>query len=176
MILCLDLASKTGWAFGALGETPTHGSFQLARPGAEPSAKFRALREWLLAFLHDHRDIERVVFEAPPAANTLGGRTNISTLRMLYGFPAIIEELLHNHPTVTVREADVGDVRRHFIGRRNYRSAEAKALTIAKCRQLGMNPVDDNAADAIALHHYVCALRLPAMAIKTSPLFQRGAA
>jgi Holliday junction resolvasome RuvABC endonuclease subunit len=68
----------------------------------------------------------------------------------LIGIVAVIEQLLYElgFPFCEYR---VADVRNHFIGTNQLRREAAKARVIERCRVLGLEPVDDNAADALAL-------------------------
>lgn len=172
-ILALDLAAATGWAWGAPGSVPEHGSKRLAQPGDELGTRFRNLRTWLGKMLAERPTTSIVIFEAPVAQ--MRGLTTLATMRALHGYPAIVEELLED-TGLAVREATVSDIRRHFLGRTTFKGPIAKRLTIEKCRRLGFNPIDDNAADALALWHYQCSLIDPRIAIETSPLFLRRAA
>lgn len=169
-ILALDLAARSGWAMGCVRDAaPRFGSVRLANPGASMGAIFSNCHKWLGGF--DGVDV--VVFEAPMQPSFMAGRTNAHTIRILIGIAAITEEFFFSRG-VDVREAQVGDVRRHFIGSNKHKRVAAKALTISGCRRLGWNPPDDNAADALALWHYQASIFEPRLALQTSPLFRRG--
>jgi crossover junction endodeoxyribonuclease RuvC len=175
-ILALDLAAKTGFAWGHVnhGLGPDHyplsGSAVFGKPGASMAAIFRNCRLWLKAFISEHQ-VDVVIFEAPLVPMFKAGATNINTIRILMGLPAIVEEALYG--LCDVREARVAEVRRHFLGSTKFKRTAAKALTIAACRRLGWKPVDDNAADALALWHYQASIFEPKLSIQTSPLFRR---
>jgi hypothetical protein len=154
-ILALDLALKTGWALGTVNDTaPQSGSIQIVREDASMAKLFACWREQLRDFLAMHPDIKLVVFEAPLPPFMKAGNTNIQTIRRLIGLAAVTEELLYSLGKYDIREARVGDVRVHFLGSNRFKRAEPKARTIAKCKLLGWAPVDDNAADALALWDY----------------------
>jgi len=173
-ILALDLASRTGWALGEPSDPrPLSGSLRFAREGASMGAVFSGCRQWLSRFLAENRDIKLVVFEAPMTPQHMSGRTDPSVVRRLMGLCAVVEELCHSLGNFDVREARVSAVRTHFIGSNRHRRAEAKELTIAACRRLGWSPIDDNAADALALWHYQASILDPKLAIQASPLFRR---
>jgi Holliday junction resolvasome RuvABC endonuclease subunit len=78
-----------------------------------------------------------------------------------------------------VRLAAVQTVRKHFIGTAHLKRAEAKAATIARCKQLGWPVADgegrdsDDRADANAVWAYGMALLYPKWAPQTSPLFAK---
>ena len=154
-ILALDLAAKTGWALGTLRDNaPLSGSIQIANDSASMAKLFSCWRLYLRDFLALNPEIGVVVFEAPLLPYMKSGQTTINTLRRLIGLCAVTEELLFTLGTYDVREARVSDVRSHFIGSNRHKRPEAKAMTIAQCRRLGWKPVDDNAADALALWDY----------------------
>jgi hypothetical protein len=169
-ILSLDLALRAGWAMGrVLDRTPTFGSVRLAAPGASMGAIFANCRKWLSTF--DGVDI--AVFESPMQPSFMSGHTNATTIRILMGIAAIAEEHFFSRG-VDVREAQVREVRRHFLGSNKHKRVAAKALTISACRRLGWNPPDDNAADALALWHFQASVIEPKLALQTSPLFRRS--
>jgi hypothetical protein len=101
--------------------------------------------------------------------------STVTTLRVLIGLCAVVEELAHSRGGYDVREARVTDIRRHFIGA-NLKRKAAKEVTIETCRRLGWAPCDDNAADALALWHYQASILKPELALQTSPLFRRRCA
>jgi hypothetical protein len=173
-ILALDLAARTGWALGRVDDTrPLSGSLRFAREGASMGALFSNCRLWLSSFLAANRDIKLIVFEAPMTPQVMAGRTNVDVIRRLIGLTAVVEELTYSLGGYDVREARVSDVRAHFLGTNRIKRKEAKELTITACRRLGWLPVDDNAADALALWHYQASILEPALAVQTSPLFGR---
>ena len=176
LILALDLATRTGWALGRPGDaTPLSGSVRFAREGASMGAVFAGCRNWLGQFLDEHDDVELIVFEAPMDPMLFVGRPRRpETARQLIGLAAIVEERTYDRG-YDVREARVSDIRRHFIGA-NLKRRAAKDATIEACRRLGWAPVDDNAADALALWHYQASILDPKLALQTSPLFRRRCA
>jgi crossover junction endodeoxyribonuclease RuvC len=173
-ILALDLALKTGFAFGAVGTpVPEFGSHKLCGDGEQLGVRFRALRTWVAKMLAERPSTTRVIFEAP----ILRPHDKIGTVRALCGYAAIVEELLEWWPAIRLTEATPSEHRRHFLGNINKLKSKAiKDLTVAKCRRLGWNPTDTDAADALSLWHYQCSLIDPRLAIEASPLFLRRAA
>jgi len=171
-ILALDLASRTGWAVGDPADpTPRSGSVRLASSGASLGAVYAGCRQWLVDFVAAEPDIRLIVFEAPMAPQHMAGFTTAHIMRLLIGLCAIAEEFGHSRG-YDVREAKVSDVREHFIGTNRIKRKDAKPLTIENCRRLGWAPVDDNAADALALWHYQASIFDPALSMQTSPLFR----
>lgn len=174
-ILALDLASRTGWALGYVTDkVPQSGSIRFAKEGSSMAAMFSACRLQLRDFLSMNPEIGLVVFEAPLLPMFKTGKTNIKTIRSLVGMAAVVEELLYTLGKYDVREAKVSEVRTHFLGSNRHRRDAAKHLTINACYRLGWKPVDDNAADALALWHYQASVLEPQLALQTNPLFRRG--
>jgi hypothetical protein len=154
-ILALDLARVAGWALGTPADNkPMSGSIEIVREDASMAKLFCEWRIALRDFLSINPDIGLVVFEAPILPFMKQGQTNINTIRRLVGLASVTEELLYSLQRYDIREARVADVRSHFIGSNRHRREEAKKLTIQRCRVLGWDPKDDNAADALALWDY----------------------
>jgi hypothetical protein len=154
-ILALDLARKTGWALrGIKDNAPQSGSIRIAKKDAGMGELLSAWRSYLRDFLSMHPEIGTVVFEAPMDPTIIKGPRRPGTARQLIGLAAVTEELLCTLGKYDIREARVSDVRCHFIGSNRHKRPEAKAFTIKRCFQLGWNPIDDNAADALALWDY----------------------
>lgn len=172
-ILALDLATTFGWCEGATDRQPFYGSERFAPAGADSNAIFGGAVRWLGARLVAFKP-RRIVYEAPLAPSLMRGRTNMRTARILLGLPAIIEGVAYTFGVYDVREARVADVRNHFIGS-NPRGPEGKRATVARCRQLGFSPTDDNAADAIALWHYAAAHADAAASLRQTPMFEGAA-
>jgi hypothetical protein len=170
LILALDLATRLGWAQGRAGETPTYGSVLLAQPGDAPGAVFGRFLSWLVAHYNETKP-DVVCFEAPMAPSVMAGKTTKSVARILFGLPAIAEALAYRWH-IQAFEADVSDVRGHFIGSRRLKSAIAKRAVFDRCRHLGWKPADDNVSDALAILDYCQAIRSPRYAALTTPLFE----
>jgi crossover junction endodeoxyribonuclease RuvC len=158
-VLALDLAHRAGWALGFPEDThPESGSVRFAKEGSSLAAVLSGCRLYLRDFLSVHPEVGLVVFESPNVGLHMRGRTNAKSIRMLIGLASVTEELLYTLGGYDVREAQVKDIRTHFLGNNKAKRAEAKELTIAKCRMLGWQPVDDNAADALAAWDYQTSL------------------
>lgn len=170
-ILALDLATTTGWCEGLPGETPIHGSSRLAPPSSPSPAVHGGLLDFLAKRLTAFR-YRAVVYEAPLDPRWKGAMTNTATARILLGLPAVVEAVCYQTGT-PVREATSGDVRKHMLGCRP-KSAEAKPMVLARAREMGFDPRDDNAADALMIWHYACALLAPKEARDTTPLMARA--
>ncbi|MEY9179687.1 hypothetical protein [Bradyrhizobium sp. USDA 313] len=168
-VLALDLASRTGWAVGEPGQTPTHGSILFAKPGASHEAIFSKAWGWMESMLADFGP-RTVVWEAPMPTSFSKGRSNINTTTLLYGLPAIIGGCAYRCGVYDLRKADTRDVRMHFIGC-NPKRDRAKALVMGQCRSMGWEIKDDNEADALATWNYMCAILSPRLALSPTPMF-----
>lgn len=170
-VLALDLASVSGWACGAPGEIPAHGSIRFASPGASHEAVFANATIWM------HEKLTKyipglIVWEAPMPTSFGRGTTNTNTTTLLYGLPAVIGAVAYLRGIYDIRKASTKDVRNHFIGS-NPKRAKAKPLVMRQCRAMGWNVEDDNEADALAVWSYMCALIEPTLAVRPTPLFGR---
>lgn len=173
-VLGLDIATTAGWARGEPGGRPTFGAIAFkAAGGASDAAIFaNALR----FFSELMRDAPRLlVLEALlPAAAKI--KTNKATRDRLAGLRGVALAVAHCRGVHRIVEAEVADVRAHFIGARGFKRQQAKAEVMRTCRRLGWAVEDDNAGDACAVWSYGCGLVDPKSALRVSPLFQRGVA
>lgn len=170
-VLALDLATTTGWAFGAPGSIPRCGHLRFAKTGAPRAMVYRGFRDWLEAKwnVRDEQP-DLIVFESPAVPSIMAGKTNINTIKLLIGLTEHLEEWCHGK--CELQEARVADVRVHFIGQ-NMKSAMAKQRTLEQCQMLGWDPQDFDEADACALWDFQCAWLNPKLAAYSTPLFRR---
>jgi crossover junction endodeoxyribonuclease RuvC len=173
IVLALDLATRTGWARGMPGGEPTYGSIRWGGDKASQAAVFGTYAKWFIDQTTEENRPDVVVYEMPIIARW--GKTNANANEILQGLAAITQALayirgIHNNRLQAVH---VGTWRRYFIGRDKVDRDEAKNLTIRKCRLLKWEPEDDNAADALGLWSYQCALLDPQTSLKVTPLFMR---
>ena len=158
LILALDIATNTGAAFGDPADgLPALTSARFGEPGDSLEASFAAAMCWMENLLNA-RNPSRVVFESPLQPSFMRGHTTATTIRKLQGLAAIIGGTAHRMGFFNIAEAPVADIRMHFLGSRRIKSAEAKKATIARCRELGLAPKNDNEADAAALWFYAAGL------------------
>jgi hypothetical protein len=174
-VLGLDIATTCGWARGTPGGTPTFGSVAFKPPGIGASdaaifAKALTFFSMLMATPPSLLVIEALL---PAAARV---KTNKATRDRLAGLHSVALAVAHCRGVHRIVEADVADVRAHFIQARILRRATAKAEVMRNCRRLGWDVADDNQGDACAVWSYGCALVDPRSALRISPLFQRGVA
>lgn len=176
-LLALDLGTVTGWAEGPIDPRDgpiVSGSFKLGPEGAGHGARFGALLTWLA----DRMQVSRpavVAYEAPLDPRILS--TARQTIRLLNGLPAIVEVVCDRRGVFDVREAEVGDIRHYWLGRRNIAGAVAKHAIRERLAAQGFAVSDYDASDALALHRYIAACIDPALRMVATPLPQtkRGA-
>lgn len=162
-LLCLDLATFLGFAFGDDAGVQAHGSHRLPSTGEDIGSFLNAYWAWLDPAISRWQP-EEIVFESP----ILPGTTNLATCRKLYSLAAVTEMMAQNRH-IRCREANLMDIRRHFIGAcrapkdvpAKERRAWIKDVTVTMCRKRGFRPADDNAADALALFSFAMSKRDP---------------
>jgi hypothetical protein len=171
-VLALDLASVTGYAYGVPGSIPQCGHLRFSKPGSSRAQTYRAFREWLdSAWGRKIPDI--IVYELPMHPLHVRGKTTFETTKLLIGLAEHLEEW--SYEKAELREATVGQVRSHFIGR-NMNGVIAKRETFERCKILGWPVETKDESDACALWHYQCAWlnpKLSALPFKVLPLFKR---
>jgi hypothetical protein len=168
-ILAFDFASTTGWAVGSPGEVPLCNSIRFVPPGSSHERLAGAAIEWAVPFLKAHMP-DILVAEAPIAPSFMKNETTISTSMILMGLPFLFGGIAYRLGIHRQHLVRVSDVRAFFLGR-NCKSAEAKKLTVQRCKRLGWEPNDDNAADACAVWAYQCSYLAPELAHRLTPLF-----
>ncbi len=168
-LLALDLASKTGFALAAHPDAaPIHGSKRFS-DGAEPLGRvlFKYWR-WLNDMRAVHR-LARVVYEAPINAS---GHTTEATTAILRGLVSTTA-LWCEMAGVPCVPGHLSSVRASFCAK-GWRG-DAKAAVIEACRMRGWEPVDDNAADALALLAYKASQYAPQGSLGMPPLLRAKA-
>lgn len=175
-ILALDIATTTGYARGIAGETPIASSIRFGKPGGDPDLVFRDAILWISGYLKDDPRPDTIIIEALLPAGAMQGETTRQTRDRLAGLHACMRGTAKGRGIKEIAAVSVGDVRAHFIGDRTCPSARAKTEVMRRCRALGWEFCDDNAADALAVWSFGCALVIPEWALKVSPLFNRSIA
>jgi len=164
-VLALDLATRTGWAFGAVGKRPSYGVERMKKPTdpvQQAARKMGGLIRNFCYFESDRPDL--IVYEAPltPFAGHNDQRQrSIESVIMPQQLVGAVEGMAEVYG-VRCEALNVNRVRKHFIGRANLGDREAtKAAIIGRCRLLGYVPADfkdDNACDALACWDMACAV------------------
>jgi Holliday junction resolvasome RuvABC endonuclease subunit len=144
-ILAFDTATKTGCAFGVAGGKPTSWTVNLGKV------------DWPIRFSKTLRMVEHYIGRFQPdliAVETfVGGPKSNSNL---VGLVACVQG---EATRLGIRVVDYypASVRKHFLGgiRGN---TPIKSQVFARCRMLGWDVKDTDAADALALWDYAAAL------------------
>ncbi|MBX9697901.1 MAG: hypothetical protein K2X74_00635 [Acetobacteraceae bacterium] len=152
-LLALDLATTFGWCVGAHDAPPRYGSVRLV--GRERAPRYAALLEWLDDARRVHGFAE-LVAEAPMVSGDFAGR---DAALLALGLAAHVELWcwdagIRQRPSVVV-----GTARKAVLGRGSFARGTAKAVVMDWARREGMEPGDDNAADACLLWHYATGYR-----------------
>lgn len=176
LILALDLASTTGVAEGRPGERPRAWTWRLGSAGSSQAHRLAELLKLTSQHLMVSRP-DQIWIEAPMAPAVMvdiGG--SAQTAAFLFGCPAVVKAVAYLRGIYRVTEANVQDVRHHFINRRTLPKGEGKRVVIDRCRVLGWEVENDNEADAAALWSYACGQHNPRLAAAVTPLFQGAGA
>jgi hypothetical protein len=157
MILALDIATTMGFAIGELGAEPVSGSIRFGSKDASLWAKYNHVLRWAIDRFKqpDGPRVTRLVIEDQLNPQAFSSKEGAD---LLYGFPAIIAAVAYECGIYQIHRRKVADVRGLFIGRRGLKTNDAKFAVMRRCKQLGWEAVDDNAADALALWAYECSL------------------
>ena len=148
-ILALDVATKTGAAYGPSDGTPTSWTWKLKTPDDTPTRAARRLGIELRDFL-TASTVDLIVVEAPIAPGAITN-TNANTIRLLHGLSMVVHGIAGPYG-IRCEEANVQTVRKRFLG--VARPADPKAAVLAQCKSLcwlDSDCRDDNRADALAL-------------------------
>lgn len=173
-ILALDVATVIGVAAGHPNSTPTAWAVDLSTAGKSYDARYAKARAMVS---HFHKTImpDLVAIEAP-----IGGS---DASRYLIELVAHIKGRCFDLGLQTV-EYNIGSVRKHFLGRhfikRDFPALSDSAATkiikgkvLTRCRALGWEVSDFDAADACALWEYACSRESHAHQVQNLPgLFQ----
>jgi hypothetical protein len=172
LILALDLATVCGHARGRVGSTPVAGSVRFASVGASQNAILASAFDWFVELTKQAPRPDMIAIEALlPHAAMKGQRTqNHDLLAYLHGVARVV---FFKRGIFRIETYRAVDIRGHFLGRRDLKRDAAKRETMQRCRALGWQVEDDNAADAAATWSCACAHIDPVTALEVSPLFNR---
>lgn len=152
-ILSLDIATNMGWCRGEPVGKPVYGSIRLAKTGASDAEVAASAIKWMAEQLKIFKP-RMIVYEAAIPPRRKDGQTNFSTSKRLLGLPFLIEGVAYLSGVYNVKTGHVMSARKVFLGKG--KPENPKAAVLARCRELGYSPPDDDAADAICLWHYAC--------------------
>lgn len=175
--LALDLSkASTGWAFwDGESDRPRYGHWRLGSEYTTDGGVFAKLHQ-CLSELRMIARFDWIYFEEPIHPANLSGATNIHAIRLATGLSSHAESFGHAMGCRT-KAINVGLWRKAFIGEDIARQTSAdarkrakalgkkvsardqlKALTMERCRQLGMAPRKDDEGDAIGILTYALQL------------------
>jgi hypothetical protein len=181
-ILAIDPARRIGFCFGRPGHRDLiFGSKVMGSRGGDFGAElFLPFFDWLEARITECRP--RFVCYMEPMKLQ---HDTVVNLQRKFGLPAIVNLVAARRrqtdlPDLAVRYCSDQTVIRFFTGQARWGGTDnKKAATIATCKRLGHAVGDDNdAADAVALFHYVEAKLYPHEAAArgtVGPLFEAAA-
>ena len=154
--LALDLATVCGYAILRSDGRIESGSEKFnPKTGEGQGARWTRFRAWLVEAKNTH-DVDRVAYEL-----VVGGVPGQVYAAQIYGgFVAILQAFCEHH-RIPYTGHHVGTIKKAWTGN----GAAKKALMVARCKELGFTPRDDNEADAIALLHVELG-RVPALPIE----------
>lgn len=174
LVLALDLATEAGWALGRPGDDePLSGTVRFAKKGASHGAIGKGAFDWFIGFIREH-EIEQAVIEQEVRKPQYKSShdSNDVTRGLIWQFRFMLfKRGIYEPRGLTM--APVNSVRKFFLGDGNLPSEEAKYRTVQRCRALCWNPADDNAADALAIWAWRCAMIDPTVGAGMSPLFDK---
>lgn len=173
ILLALDLSRHLGVAHGS--GRPILATYHLPKVEGDgvngfdfgPAfAEFWRTLEGLCALVKP----ERLAFEAPLMPRGGNFYTPEVTVRLLMGLAALTETFAQLND-IPCDERNVATVKLFWSG---HGRADKQAM-VARCRQLGFTPRNDNEADACGLFHLVMAEYDPGFSPQSTPLFGRAA-
>ena len=147
-VLTLDLAARTGWAYGHAG-APAPRGYGVWDIGSAARGGHGAVLATLADWLGDAFKLYRpslVVMEAPLPPQA---QTHANTARLLLGYCSVVELICYRW-SILLREQGARDVRLRTIGK----SRLEKPEIVQWCRGRGIDVTDHNAADAIVLWYF----------------------
>ena len=144
-ILTLDLGSKMGWALHQADGTITSGTVEF-KPGRFEGGgmAFVRFKHWLEEVRGFAEPLSGIWFEEVRA------HAGVTAAHVYGGFLAHLTAWAEQHE-IPYQGVPVGTIKKHATGKGN----ASKAEVIEAMRRKGHNPADDNAADALAILHWV---------------------
>ena len=166
-VLALDIATKTGWALHQPGmQRPFFGTLSLAVTPGRVGPPMNGLYEFLTDRHRMHGGLTDIVFEAQHVGfngrkNKKGKETggiDPKVLEKLYGLAGMVEWFAHCVEAKCFK-VHIGTWRKHFCGSGNMDRQESKMTAMDRCHRLGIDPPDDNAAEAMGILDYYLSLK-----------------
>lgn len=156
--LALDLGTKLGHAI-LRGDNRIESGTEDCAPRAKegPGMRWVRFNRWIVEAKNVHDPITEVVYEE--IVGQMPGQVYAS--QVYGGFVAVLQHFCERH-AIPYRGINVSKVKKLWTGNGNAN----KTAMIARCKELGFLPTDDNEADAIALLH-VALNRCPELSLET---------
>ena len=162
-LLALDLARKTGWAYGVPGAPPVFGSRTFGDPGISLGPLMVKFADWLDVKLGQCQP-SYVAYEM-----FFANRKDNRAAKLHFALHGQVARACHLRG-LPCNEVSQGDWRKHFLGRakgrgktRAARRADLKALSVLACKARGWDVGDDDdKADGLGIWDYGCAAFLGA--------------
>ena len=148
-ILALDLGTFTGYALRSPEGRITHGTQHfMQRRKWHPGQRWSDYRAWLSKLI----ETEQVTLIAVEDVR----RHNGTTAGHVYGAYRSMTEMVAQQHNIRMAPVGVGVIKKSWTGKGN----AAKVDMMSEARLRGFSPVDDNAADALAILHWAIASEL----------------
>ena len=145
-ILALDLGTTTGWAMLCDG-TITSGSESFKPSRFEGGGmRFLKFKRWLADTKACTDGIDAVYFEE------VRRHAGVDAAHAYGGFMAHLTAWCEHHQ-IPYQGVPVGTIKKHATGKGN----ASKDAMISAAREIGLDPQDDNEADALALLNFAIA-------------------
>lgn len=155
--LALDLGTNTGFALLRADGRIESGWMRFAPKGTEGEGmRFVRFRHWLLEMKQSNENLAHVAFE-----RVVGGMPNQVYAAQVYGGFLALLMVFCEHHQLTYEGHHVGTIKKAWTGN----GAAKKHDMMARCKELGFKPENDNEADAIAILHVACD-RVPKLPIE----------
>jgi len=140
-ILALDLGTHTGWALHHLDDTITSGTADFTPRRFEGGGmRYLRFKRWLTEIKHSDDGIDAVYFEE------VRRHAGVDAAHAYGGFLAHLTAWCEHHE-IPYQGVPVGTIKKHATGKGN----AGKDAMIAAAKARGLDPQDDNEADALAL-------------------------
>jgi hypothetical protein len=158
-ILALDVATKTGVAEGRPGEVPRLQTIDFRGDDGLTGLYGRATL-WMATKLREPANPsdpisppDLVVIEKPVPPSGAFGHTNHDTTLITLGLFAIFCGIVHCK-SIRLEIAPISTWRKHFLGKGNYPGPIAKDMAVERCKLLGWDAPDHNAAEAAGIFEW----------------------
>jgi len=146
-ILALDLGTHTGWALHHLDGTTASGTAHFIPQRFEGGGmRYLRFKRWLTEIKQSVDGIDAVYFEE------VRRHAGVDAAHAYGGFLAHLTAWCEHHQ-IPYQGVPVGTIKKHATGKGN----AGKDAMIAAAKARGLDPQDDNEADALALLAWVVA-------------------